>query len=263
MTRTPPAATHEDPLVIRDVEFLGGMTSPGGWRPASTLPEVAVSGRSNVGKSSLLNRLVRRKGLARVSQRPGKTREITFYRVNHAFVLVDLPGYGYARVSKQMRALWRPLVEGYLRDNDRLRGVVQLIDARHPPTADDLQMIDFLAALGVPTIVALTKIDQIPPRAVGDRVWAMARDLGVSEEQIVPFSALTGEGRDELAGAIVSLVAGPSWRAEREHEGARGAGAGSPASGEGQGGRGGSGGSGGRTSEGARASGRPARKGAR
>src|SRR5581483_3524125 len=130
MTRTPPAATPEDPLVVRDVEFLGGMTAPGGWRPATTLPEVAVSGRSNVGKSSLLNRLMRRKGLARVSQIPGKTREITFYRVNHTFVLVDLPGYGYARVSKQMRGQWRPLVEGYLRNSPQLRGVVQLVDAR-------------------------------------------------------------------------------------------------------------------------------------
>lgn len=210
------AAPAGDPLVIRDLEFLGGMAAPRGWRPESTLPEIAFSGRSNVGKSSLLNRLVRRKALARVSQTPGKTREINFYRVNHAFVLVDLPGYGYARVSKTTRAQWRPLIEGYLRGSAALRGVVQLIDARHPPTADDLQMLDFLAELGVPTIVVLTKVDKLSRREREERVAATMQSLGIDEEQLIPFSAVTGEGRDELAEAIVSLVGraeGGSWRA--------------------------------------------------
>src|SRR5262249_35551652 len=126
-----------DPLPIRSLEFLGGMQKPDGWRPPAGLPEVAFAGRSNVGKSSLLNRLVRKRGFARVSNTPGRTREINFFRVNDAFVLVDLPGYGYARVSKAEQAQWRPLIEGYLRGAPGPRGVVQLLDVRRDPSDDD------------------------------------------------------------------------------------------------------------------------------
>jgi len=204
-----PDGAAADPLVIRALEFLGGMVAPGGWRPASALPEVAFSGRSNVGKSSLLNTLVRRKALARVSQTPGKTREINFFRVNDAFTLVDLPGYGYAQVSKSARAEWRPLIESYLRHSEQLRGVVQLIDARHDPTALDRQMLEFLAELGAPTIVALTKVDKLRPSARAARLESTIRELGLDDEQIVPFSSVTGEGRDELAEAILALVQQP------------------------------------------------------
>jgi len=188
------------------------MAEPGGWRPPNELPEVAFSGRSNVGKSSLINRLVRRKALARVSQTPGKTREINFFRVNDAFTLVDLPGYGFARVSKGMRAQWRPLIETYLERSEPLRGVVQLIDSRHPPTKDDFQMLDFLASLGAPTIVALTKMDKLSRREAATRPAELARELGLDEDQLIPFSSVTGEGRDELASAIVSLIEQPAWR---------------------------------------------------
>ena len=182
------------------------MAAPGGWRPDNDLPEIAFSGRSNVGKSSLINRLVRRKALARVSATPGKTREINFFRVNDAFCLVDLPGYGYARVSKEARAGWRPLVEGYLRHTPQLRGVVQLIDARHDPSPEDRQMLDFLADLEVPTIVALTKIDKLRPRESSQRVGALEGALGLDPAQVIPFSATSGEGRTELAAAIVQLL---------------------------------------------------------
>src|SRR5215217_840484 len=131
-----------DPLVIRHLEFLGGMAAVGGWRPEAGLPEIAFAGRSNVGKSSLLNRLVRRKAFARVSQTPGKTREINFFEVNGRFVLADLPGYGYARIAKERKAEWLPLIEGYLRQAPALRGVVQLLDVRHAASTDDLQMLD-------------------------------------------------------------------------------------------------------------------------
>src|ERR1041384_6630897 len=104
--------TMNDPLVIRALEFVGPMATAGGWRPEVGLPEVAFAGRSNVGKSSLLNRLVRRKAFARVSNTPGRTREINFFKVNEKFVLADLPGYGYARISKERKAEWRPLIEG-------------------------------------------------------------------------------------------------------------------------------------------------------
>ena len=204
--------TRTDPLIVRSLEFIGGMASPTGWRPPNELPEIAFSGRSNVGKSTLLNRLVRRKAIARVSSTPGKTREINFYRVNDAFTLVDLPGYGFARVSKSVRAQWRPLVEGYLTQSEHLRGVVQLVDARHDPSPDDYQMLEFLAELGAPTIVVLTKIDKLPKREVVERVGELTRQLGVDEDQVIPFSAVSGVGRDELAAAVVALVEQPSWR---------------------------------------------------
>lgn len=195
-----------DPLVIRTLTFLGGMATADGWRPEPTLPEVAFAGRSNVGKSSLLNRLVRRKAFARVSKTPGRTREINFFSVNDAFVLADLPGYGYARVSKDRRAEWRPLIEGYLRRSPTLRGVVQLLDARRDPSADDLQMLDFLAEIEVPTVVVVTKIDKLSRVAAAGRVRELARTLSLDEEQMIAFSAVTGGGRDALAEAVVHLM---------------------------------------------------------
>lgn len=195
-----------DPLVIRSLEFLGGMASAGGWRPEARLPEVAFAGRSNVGKSSLINRLVHRKKFARVSNTPGRTREINFFEVNGAFVLADLPGYGYARISKDARAAWRPLIEGYLQESPALKGVVQLLDARRHASDDDLQMLDFLAQVGTPTIIVATKVDKLKTSERLPRIEELAKEAGVDLPQVIPFSAVTGEGRDELAGAIVALV---------------------------------------------------------
>jgi GTP-binding protein len=209
------SATSGEPLVIRSLEFLGGMASAGGWRPESPLPEIAFAGRSNVGKSSLLNRLIHRKKFARVSNTPGRTREVNFFKVNDAFILVDLPGYGYARVSKERQAEWRPLIEGYMRGSRGLRGIVQLLDARHDPTEDDRQMLDFLGELGVPTVVVLTKIDKLPSKQRADRVFAIARGLALDSEQVIPFSAVTGEGRNDLGAAVEALLQQPSWKDEQ------------------------------------------------
>jgi GTP-binding protein len=206
-------AAHADPLVIRHLEFLGPMANVGGWRPEEGLPEVAFSGRSNVGKSSLLNTLVRRKAFARVSRTPGRTREINFFAVNRTFTLVDLPGYGYAKISKERKAEWRPLIEGYLRTSEALRGVVQLLDVRHDPSPEDAQMLEFLSELGVPTVFAVTKMDKLARSVAAARVAALTEDIGATPEQVIPFSATTGQGRDELAEAIVALVESPSWRA--------------------------------------------------
>jgi GTP-binding protein len=195
-----------DPLVIRKLEFIGGMATAEGWRPPLDLPEVAFAGRSNVGKSSLLNRLVRRKAFARVSRTPGRTREINFFRVNDRFILADLPGYGYARISKERKADWRPLIEGYLRRTPTLAGVVQLLDIRREPSEDDISMLDFLAEIEVPTVVVLTKIDKIGRQAAADRGEEIMKALSLSREQVIPFSATTGEGRDELAEALVSIL---------------------------------------------------------
>ncbi len=208
--------TPADPLVIRSLEFIGPMAEAGGWRPESALPEIAFVGRSNVGKSSLLNRLVRRKAFARVSNTPGRTREINFFRVNDAFVLADLPGYGYARISKERKQAWRPLIEGYLRGSPQLRGVVLLLDVRHEPTADDRHMLDFLADVGVPTLVVLTKVDKLRAKEREVQVPALCASLAIDEEQLLTFSARTGEGRDALAEAVVALCSAPSFRSGGE-----------------------------------------------
>jgi GTP-binding protein len=200
-----------DRLVIRNVEFIGGMAERHGWRPESSLPEVAFAGRSNVGKSSLLNTLVRRKSFARVSRTPGRTREINFFRINNEFVLVDLPGYGYARISKEKKAEWRPMIESYLRRTTQLRGIVLLLDIRREPSDDDRAMLDFLAETEVPTIVALTKLDKLAKAAGRERATEIARSLELEQEQVISFSAQTGEGRIELLEAIVDLV-GPVAR---------------------------------------------------
>jgi GTP-binding protein len=201
-------APKRDPLVVRELEFLGGMSSPRGWRPETTLPEIAFAGRSNVGKSSLINALLRRSKAARVSNTPGRTREINFFKVNDQFVLVDLPGYGYARISKERKAEWKPMIESYLSASQNLRGIVQLLDVRHDPTKDDLQMLDFLAQVGVPTLVVMTKTDKLSKAQAQARVTAITASLGLEAEQVIAFSSVSGEGRDDLAESVISLLAG-------------------------------------------------------
>lgn len=199
-----------DPLIVTHLEFLGGMASPTGWRPEPTLPEVAFAGRSNVGKSSLINKLLRRSKAARVSNTPGRTREINFFRVNDRFILVDLPGYGYARVSKGRKAEWKPMIEAYLRGSQTLRGIVHLLDIRHDPTNDDIQMLDFLSEVGVPTMIVMTKTDKLTKSQAATRIAAIVSSLGLDEEQVIPFSSVTGLGRDDLAEAVMSLVHTPA-----------------------------------------------------
>ncbi len=182
------------------------MAETSGWRPDSALPEIAFAGRSNVGKSSLLNSLVRRKSFARVSRTPGRTREINFFRINNQFVLVDLPGYGYARISKEKKAGWRPLIESYLRRTTQLRGIVLLLDIRREPSDDDRAMLDFLAGIEVPTLVALTKTDKLGKADAREQAGGISRALALEPDQVIPFSAVTGEGRGELLEAMMELV---------------------------------------------------------
>jgi GTP-binding protein len=182
------------------------MAGADGWRPDPTLPEIAFAGRSNVGKSSLLNTLVRRKAFARVSRTPGRTREINFFNVNNQFILADLPGYGYAKISKERKADWKPLIEGYLKKTSVLAGVVLLLDIRRDPSDDDMAMLDFLAEVELPTIVVLTKTDKLTRAVAAERVEIIRRGLSLEPDQTIPFSSSTGEGRDELAEALAGLL---------------------------------------------------------
>jgi GTP-binding protein len=203
-----------DPLVIRHLAFLGGMAMDGGWRPDELLPEVAFIGRSNVGKSSLLNTIVRRKAFARVSNTPGRTQEVNFFEVNKEFIIVDLPGYGYARVAKTKRHAWQGLIDTYLRHTRQLRGVVVLLDARREPSDDDLGMLDYLADLEIPTLVAITKVDKLTKTERKDSISHILKVTGVDPTQAVPCSAHTHEGRAEIAEALVQLIQEPAWRGE-------------------------------------------------
>jgi len=195
-------------MKIRAAEYAGTVAKPGGPIPEGALPQIAFSGRSNVGKSSLINTLLlrTRKGIAKVSATPGKTRAINFYRVNDRFFLVDLPGYGFARVPAAMRASWERLIEWYLAESGQVRGVVHLVDARHDPTGHDREMVAWLAELGVPALVVLTKIDKLK-KSQQERAFRRVREeLGLEADQLVAFSSRTGEGREELLAALQTLL---------------------------------------------------------
>lgn len=183
-------------------------TSYGSFKqiPKSTRTEIAFAGRSNVGKSSLINKIFNRKALARVSAVPGKTATINFYSLEDVF-FVDLPGYGYAKVSKSEKERWGELIEGYLNDDRRLALVFQLVDFRHPPTKDDIMMINFLIDSGLPFVVVLTKADKLSKKQRAERRAALMTELPCAEDiTIVEFSAQTGEGAEEIRGIITELA---------------------------------------------------------
>jgi len=193
---------------IQTAEFL---TSAGraDQFPQGGRPEVAFAGRSNVGKSSLINRLLGRRALARTSSTPGRTRTINFYAVNDSLLCVDLPGYGYARVSRIVQEDWWRLVEEYLTHRVPLRGVVHLTDARHPPTDHDRELQAFLAAVGVPCLHVLTKADKVPRGQRRASLGAAEDVLGRVASPAVFFSATTGEGVPELWRAIEAMLFAP------------------------------------------------------
>ena len=194
-------------MKVRTVEFAGSLFDTGAQVPGD-LPQVAFSGRSNVGKSSLINVLLRRtrKKLAHVSATPGKTRSLNFYLVNDRFFLVDLPGFGFAKASSRVRQSWKTLVEEYLVGEPKLQGVVHLVDARHDPTIIDLEMVEFLAARGLPTLVVLTKIDKLKRTARERTVATAVERLNIDEDQVLSCSSKTGEGREELLTALDDLI---------------------------------------------------------
>jgi len=201
-----PGPDPSNPLHAQPIQFIGSFPDPQ-VRVDPELPEIAFIGRSNVGKSSLLNALVGRPGLARVSGSPGKTTLLNFYRLP-GFYLVDLPGYGFARASKGARAGYRKLVTGYLRSRSRLTGVVWLLDIRHPPSEHDVEMQQLLAESGRPALAVLTKADKLTRSALPVRVRELAEALGLHQDQIEVTSSHSGLGVPELASSIVAAAAG-------------------------------------------------------
>ncbi len=194
---------------VQLTEFLTSAGRPDQF-PRGERPEVAFAGRSNVGKSSLINRLLGRRALARTSSTPGRTRTINFYAVNDRFLCVDLPGYGYAKVSRLVQEAWWRLVEEYLTRRVPLRGVVHLTDARHPPTLHDRELREFLAAVRVPCLLVLTKADKVPRGQRQASLVAAEDVLGRVAPPAIFCSAMTGEGVPELWRAIDAMLGGPA-----------------------------------------------------
>ena len=191
---------------VQKAEFILSAASPKDFR-RDALPQVAFAGRSNVGKSSVINRLLNRKNFARVGAAPGKTTQINYFKIDNAFYLVDLPGYGYARVSKGERDRWGRLMEGCFADPELMTLGVMIVDARHKPTADDCTMAQWYRGAGCPFLVVANKLDKLKKSEVEGNLQRIRETLELGEEDLViPFSAEKGTGRDELLRAILSSV---------------------------------------------------------
>lgn len=177
--------------------------------PEDNVPEIAFAGRSNVGKSSLLNLLTSRKALARVSGSPGKTRTINFYRINDAFRIVDLPGYGYAKISKSVSENWGEMMEEYFQNRQGLKKVVQLVDIRHAPSKQDVQMYEYLRHYGLDGLVVATKSDKVSRNEMQKCIKTIRQTLNLSpEDLVIPVSALKRQGCDDLWTEIEKLLEG-------------------------------------------------------
>lgn len=175
--------------------------------PNDALPEIALAGRSNVGKSSFINKIIQRKNLARTSSKPGKTQTLNFYKINEMFYFVDVPGYGYAKVSKKEREKWGQMMDEYFQTRETLKVVLLITDIRHAPTADDVQMYDFLKYYDLPVIIIATKLDKVPKSKRSKHLKRTIETLQVEADDVVlPFSAETGEGKDEAWGLLKAYI---------------------------------------------------------
>ena len=192
-------------MIIRkaELETVCGITST---LPENLLPEFAFAGKSNVGKSSLINGLLNRRALARTSSQPGKTQTINFYNVNDDLYFVDLPGYGYAKVSVEVKAKWGKMIERYLKKSKMLKCIFLLIDIRHDPSANDKLMYDWIVSNGYKPVIIATKLDKLKRSQIQKHVKMVREGLGLAKEDIlIPFSAETKQGRDEIWALIDSL----------------------------------------------------------
>jgi GTP-binding protein len=192
-------------MKIISAEFIKSATDPSHY-PEDVVPEIAFAGRSNVGKSSLINVLLRRKKLARMSNTPGRTQLINFFLVNDSLFFVDLPGYGYAKVPLEIKKKWGPMVERYLKTSKNLRTVILILDIRREPTKDDLSLASWLYNYDIRPVFVLTKADKLSKNKVAMRRRAIGKSLEVSDDMLITFSARTGEGREDIWNTIMDSV---------------------------------------------------------
>lgn len=189
-------------MKVHNAEIVISAVQPEQY-PNTKLPEIALAGRSNVGKSSFINTLINRKGLARTSGKPGKTQTLNFYLIEEALHFVDVPGYGYAKVSKIERAKWGNMIETYITEREQLQAVVSLVDMRHDPTADDIQMYEFLKYYNIPVIVVATKCDKIKKNQWNKHESAIKKKLNFDpSDDFIVFSSETKEGKEKAWEAI-------------------------------------------------------------
>ncbi|RLL47947.1 YihA family ribosome biogenesis GTP-binding protein [Oceanobacillus piezotolerans] len=193
-------------MKVTDAEIVISAVSQKQY-PSEGLPEIALAGRSNVGKSSFINKLINRKNLARTSSKPGKTQTLNFYKINNMFYFVDVPGYGYAKVSKKEREKWGTMMEEYFQTRDTLRTVLLITDIRHEPTRDDIQMYEFLKHYELPVMVVATKLDKVPKSKRAKHIKRTKDTLQMSKDDVIlPFSSETAEGKDEAWGYIKQYI---------------------------------------------------------
>lgn len=192
-------------MIIRSAKFVCSAVTPGQY-PPDDLPEVAFAGRSNVGKSSLINKILNRKKLVRTSKTPGRTQFLNFFEINELWRFVDLPGYGYAKVPVEVQKRWRPMVESYLTTRVNLRGMVWLLDIRREVSKEDLHLWDWLQAMQVEVIIVVTKADKLSKNKRNKQAASIAKSLGRTAQELIQFSATSGEGKDEIWQALRQLL---------------------------------------------------------
>ena len=192
-------------MIIRSAKFICSAVTPGHY-PPDDLPEVAFAGRSNVGKSSLINKILNRKKLVRTSKTPGRTQLLNFFEINELWRFVDLPGYGYAKVPAEVQKRWRPMVESYLTTRVNLRGMVWLLDIRREVSKEDLTLWDWLQAKQVTVIIVITKADKLSKNKRNKQAASIAKSLGRNAQELIQFSATSGEGKDEIWQALRQLL---------------------------------------------------------
>lgn len=195
-------------MIIKNAKFVVSLDRLMPF-PGQGMPEIAMAGKSNVGKSSLINSLTRNSKLARTSSEPGKTRLINFYSVNQELLLVDLPGYGFAKASKNEKQKWGAMIEGYLERSENLKHVLQLVDIRHEPTADDIMMVNYLRHYNIPFTVVATKADKLSKAQRSRSIPVICRKLVVQPWEIVQYSSEDGTGRDKLLALISEKAFAP------------------------------------------------------
>lgn len=193
-------------MKVNSAEIVISAVRPNQY-PEGNLPEFALAGRSNVGKSSFINKMLNRKALARTSSKPGKTQTLNFYLINEILHFVDVPGYGYAKVSKSERDAWGKMIETYITSREQLKAVLLIVDLRHPPSKDDVLMYDFLKHYGIPVIIIATKADKIPKSKWQKHMKITKETLELKpEDSIILFSSETGEGKDKAWSVMGSFM---------------------------------------------------------